>query len=131
MKNLLLTTFLSFLMIVNNGLAQDAVFIEKDKTAPFSGILFTEPKAREIRLQLLERDAFIKINESLEKSLVAVSNNQKVMEERIQAYKTDNDSLSKELRSSQSFTSWEKLIWFGLGVVATSLAVYGTKQATK
>lgn len=52
-------------------------------------------------------------------------------DEEVELYKTQNDSLVKQNRSNKSVGSLERMVWFGLGVLATGAAVYGAGSLAK
>jgi len=99
----------------------DVVFIDKNSPAPFSGILFTELKAKEVRADILESD---KTKILLQSELFKSQRLQQIIELKeteIELYRKQNQRLLVNERSSDSLT----YIWFGLGVLATGMAVYG------
>lgn len=100
--------------------ANDVVYIQKDEKAPFSGILFSESKAKEIRSDLLEAD---KIRLQLQSSEFKYNNIQRIVElknDEINLYETQNKRL---IQAAQS-TEISNYVWFGLGVLATGLSVF-------
>jgi hypothetical protein len=115
----------------SRSFSQDTIYIEKDTKAPFSGILFTETKAREIKIQLEERDTFKLLNESYTRSLDLTISNMRLKDEQLDLVLKQNTKLSMALRDQKDFNTWERIGWFALGVVATSFAVYGVKQAAR
>lgn len=103
------------------GRTEDVLFIEKGSTAPFSGILFTESKAKEIRSDLLESDKLklqLESQRLTNKNFIELS---QLKDAEIELYKKQNQRL---LRSEQTSNTMN-YIWFGLGILATGVAVYG------
>lgn len=99
----------------------DVVFINKDSPAPFDGILFTESKAKELRQDILESEKTkILLQSQLHKSDTLQQIIQ-LKETEVELYRKENQRLVVRQNTSDTLT----YVWFGLGVLATSLAVYG------
>ena len=99
----------------------DVVFINKNSPAPFDGILFTESKAKELRSDILESEKTkILLQSQLHKSETLQQIIQ-LKEKEIELYRTQN----QRLMVNQNVSSSLNYIWFGLGVLATGIAVYG------
>jgi uncharacterized membrane protein len=124
--NIILVFLLSF-----SALAKDVTYIEAGTPAPYSGHLFTPKKAAEIRKELLEKDQLKIFTEALLKNEVRynkIINNQ---QEQIKILEEHTTKLYKIAEESQQMQTYQKVLWFGLGVFATSLAVYGAGQLVK
>ena len=122
--------FVILLLIPSLSLA-DVQFIEKDKVAPFDGFLFPPEKANEVKVKVIERDNYKALSESYEKSLNLQKQNYDYQAEKIKLYMDQNDNLAKNLYAERNVSDWTKVMWFGVGVLATVLTLYGVKQATK
>lgn len=134
MKKSLQTIFLNFLIVslINNlCYAEDVIRLEKDKPAPFTGYLFTDSKTKEIRIQLLEREAYKELNESLEKTNSLYKQNTEMKDQQIKIITEQNTNLAKNLREERSTSNWERFMWFGLGVLATGAALHGLKEIAR
>lgn len=129
MKSYLTKTLLILSIAGNNAQAFDSIVLEKGQSAPFSGVLLSNETANTIRYQLIERDTFEKLNLSYERSLTLMKGNESLKDEQIKLLMDSNITLSREL-TSRSGGTWERIAWFALGVLATSVAVYGTKKIT-
>jgi hypothetical protein len=107
--------------------ANDVVYIQKDQKAPFSGILFSESKAKEIRSDLLEAD---KVKLQLQSSEFKYSNMQRIVElkdEEIKLYQVQNERLIQASNTNEI----SNYVWFGLGVLATGLSVFAAGSLAK
>jgi hypothetical protein len=119
-KNLLVSLCLIG-SILGSNLYADSVFIDKGKPAPFSGILFTEEKAQELRSSLLEADK-TKLQYETEKHRSSrLGQILTLKDEEIELYAKQNQRLLKANERSDTLN----YVWFGLGILATGLAVYG------
>jgi hypothetical protein len=120
-------TLLIGLTSVSNVGAEDAIYIEKGKPAPYSGILFTEERANKIRGELLEKDKLelrlmsAQHEKSMHQSIYGLK------EREIELFRTQNERLQK-LDNTNSTMNY---VWFGLGILATGVAVYGARGLAK
>lgn len=107
--------------------AEDVTFIEKGKTAPFSGVLFPEETAKQLRSELLEADkSKLRLESELSKSK-NLSSIIELKDTEIESYRTQNQRLLRVKESDETM----KYIWFGLGVLVTGAAVYGAGSLSK
>ena len=124
-----------FLIIVSliscNVYGQEVHVLTQGQPAPFSGVLFPNKKANEIRKQLIQGDGYKLINESLEKSITLYKDNEKLQNEKINLLLTENINLNNRVDSLKKSNDLERVIWFSLGVLATGFALYGAKKATQ
>lgn len=104
--------------------ANDVVSIKKGNPAPFSGLLFTEDKAREVRLELLELDKNRVMLFSKEQQLSIFQNRLELRDEEIELYRTQNKRLIEQNGANKDVGRVERILWFGLGVIVTGAAVY-------
>lgn len=99
----------------------DVLFIQKGSPAPFSGVLFPEIKANELRRDLLESDKTkiqLESERQTSKNLLQLT---QLKETEIELYRKQNVRLQR-LGDTNSKMNY---IWFGLGILATGVAVYG------
>lgn len=130
MKNWLISLIIVSNFTVQVASAEDgAVSIRKGDLAPFAGVLLTNDKANELNNGLNERDQYKLLNESYTKTIKLYRDNEELYQSKVNLLLTQNDSLSKSLYDARETTAWERFGWFALGVVGTSLAVYGVKKA--
>ena len=88
--------------------AQDAIYIEKNQPAPFSGILFTESKARQFRSDLLESDKVVLRLESEQFKSQNLSTIIQLKDGEIELYAKQNQRLIKAEQTSNTM----QYIWF-------------------
>lgn len=108
--------------------ANDVVYLEQGKPSPYSGVLFPVEKANELRKMAIELETLRSINESYIKSIGLYQKTIQLHEEKYQLVYNQNERLSEALVESRRSTDLQKIIWFGLGVLATGFAVYGAKK---
>lgn len=101
--------------------AQDAISISKGEQAPFSGILFPQVRANQIRAELIEKDILTVRVSSLTESSFISERIIKLKDTEIELYKKQNHRLESANQTSNTMNA----IYFGLGVLLTGAAVYG------
>jgi hypothetical protein len=122
MTSLLATILLIGSISANNGFCQsDPTFLGKGEAAPFAGLLFTEGKAGKIRNDLLELDKQRLLLETEKHRTERLGQIIKLKDEEIELYNKQNQRLLKANERSDTM----QYIWFGLGILATGMAVYG------
>lgn len=128
----LLSSFLIIVCMMHSTAQADQVrYLLKGETAPYTGFLFDEEKANNIKNAVVERDGYKLINESLERSIQLHKANQELYIQQRDIFRTQNDKLAIELEKERSTSTLSHILWFSLGVLATGIAVYGAKQITK
>lgn len=130
MKRLLSFLMIS-LMISNSGFASESIMIKKDERAPFEGVLFPLDQANKMRYTLIDCEIKTELNLSYERTVKLYKQNETYYENKVNILSKQNDELAKALTESKSTGDLQKILWFGLGVLATGLAIYGTKQITR
>lgn len=119
------------ILVSNVGFTQESVPLKKDDRAPFEGVLLSLDKANKVRYDLLECDIKKSLNESYEKTIKLYKDNENIHQEKINVLLKQNDDLAKAVIEARSSTDIQKIIWFGLGVLATGLAIYAGKEMAK
>lgn len=128
MTSLLVATLLLGSISANNGLCQsDPTFLGKGEQSPFAGLLFSEQKANGIRRDLLELDKTKLLLETEQHRTVRLGQIITLKDEEIELYEKQNTRLLKANDRSDTLN----YIWFGLGVLATGMAVYGAGALAK
>lgn len=107
--------------IAANSQTIDSIYIEQDTRAPFSGILFTEAKASHLRFEILELDKSRIQLETERNRTDRLNQIIDLKDEEIELYQKQNTRLLKANDRSDTLN----YVWFGLGVLATGMAVYG------
>lgn len=119
------------ILLGNVCYADDVTYLDKNQPAPYEGYLFTTDKAKDTRIKLIERSTFEGINQSLVKTNTLLQTNSDLKDQQIKIVMDRNDDLSKSLKDAESTSNWERIIYFGLGVLATSAAFYGAKKISQ
>ena len=116
---------------ISNALAEGAIVLKKDEKAPFSGVLLPEDIANQLKNDSIDKYRYKLINESLEKSLTLTKDNLEITEKQNTVLFERNINMTKALNSSREMTNWERIAWFGAGILTSILVTYGTIQLVK
>jgi hypothetical protein len=113
--------------IVKTNTTDKVLFIEKGTEAPFKGYLFSEERTLEIRQELIELDSLRSIEPSYQKSIDIYKKNQDIYDYKVNVLLNENEKLARAV----SVNRYDGYIGFGIGILVTSLAIYGAKQIIK
>lgn len=124
--NLLNKKLLIFLISVTitNNVNAETVLLNVGQPAPYKGYLTDVSTTLQIREELLLLDKCIKDTESLNKSLGLCQVNEEHSQKQLDLAKFQIKELQEQNESNRTFTTWQKVIWSGIGVVGTVIAVY-------
>lgn len=119
MKLLLIISLLGNICYADDGV----IHLNQNDKAPYNGYFFTEDKAKDTRIKLLERTTFEGLNESLTKTNTFLQQNTDDKDKQIKILSDRNDQLSTTIQKDQSQSNLEHILWFMGGVLATGLAI--------
>jgi len=122
---------LTSVLVTNFSFADQTVYLDKGNPAPYPGLLMPLDRAKEIHKELIEKDYLEDINQSMKKSLDYYQQKEDLHQKKLELLLDQNDKLSQALQDSKSSTDLEKLLWFGIGIGVTGLAVYSATQLTR
>lgn len=119
-----------FLLISFPSQAEVRLLQEGDK-APYKGYLFDIETEKKIRIDLLQLDYYKALDQHNIKIIKLMQDNEDLMNKRIELYQKQNLNLNEQLASSKDINTIERIVWFGLGILATGFAFYGARQLAK
>ena len=96
-------------------------YLKAGEVAPYNGYLLDDAETQEIQKDIIRKDYLEKENKSLKLTITYKDMEIDNLEQRNNIYRKEN----KELKNSKQYSKW---VYFGLGVLGTSLAVYGAGQ---
>jgi len=105
--------------------AEDAVYLNQNDKAPYSGYLLPQDKLIELRNNTFERDALKGQNDSLNRSLALQNDIIGHKDEQLKLYSDQNDKLAQTAYRAENMSNLEKLGFIGLGILLTGLAISG------
>lgn len=119
-----------FLLISFPSQAEVRLLQEGDK-APYKGYLFDIETEKKIRIDLLQLDYYKALDQHNVKIIKLMQDNEDLMNKRIELYQKQNLNFNEQLASSKDINTIERIVWFGLGILATGFAFYGARQLAK
>ena len=128
LKKILLTLLITS-SLSNNALAEEAYYITKGTPAKFDGILVPEDKLQELRKSVIELQNEQMVTKSLQRSVDLYKANEELYNKKVNTLTEQNNNLAEQLYSARETSTWEKILYFGLGAGLTGLASYGIYKA--
>lgn len=111
-----------------NSYAEDVVFVEKGKPAPYDGLLFTPEKAKEIRIKLIDGELAQSSNDSFRKTIELQKSILEAKDKQNTILLDQNDRLAKAAYDSQKMSTWEKVGYFVGGIIVFGLAIEASRK---
>jgi len=115
------STVILIALTCNSAFGESAVYLSKGSPSPFDGMLFTIPKAQELRQNEIELKTYKLLNESLKKSLSEQENIILNEKQKNTLLVERNDELAKDLKDARQTSDFTKAMWFILGMAAVGL----------
>jgi hypothetical protein len=122
---------LYLLLLIPSLTFGQVVSVKKGDPSPYDGYLFSIEAEAKNRKMLLDLDVYKALDESNRRMLDLKTKENQVLTEQYNLWKTQSDSLSKQVIESQDKSFWRSLLYFGAGVLATTAIVYGVNQASR
>lgn len=105
--------------------------IEAGQKAQCTGFLFSPDAERQASEAVLDLKYYKEINLKLLERKELAEQDYAIMENRMMLYQDQSVLLADKLNSAERYNKWDNMLWFGLGILATSLAVYGASSLAK
>lgn len=109
----------------------DVQVINKGQVANCSGLLFSPEASKQMDEAIADSKYFKEVNGKLIERKKLTDEEISILDQRLKLYMNESNVLAKELSSRNSESSFQRIIYFGLGVLATGVAVYGASQLNK
>lgn len=130
-----LINFIVVVLFSINVLAADCKeavsLINEGQKAECTGFLFS-PEAEKKASQAYDDAKYYKdLSELLHKRNELTNKEIQILDERLKLYQDQSHLLAQEVQKKEKEDFWQKTLYFGLGIVATSIAIYGASELTK
>lgn len=116
----ILSLFLT-LSFTSQLFANDVKFIKKGDPAPFTGYVFDLEAEQANRLSLMQKD-------NMAKQLSLFKDDETLYTNQVLQWKTVATQNTERLVNIESNSFWQKTLFFGLGVLATSALAIGLSK---
>lgn len=129
------TNLLVIILFSCNVMATDCKeavsLLNEGEKASCTGFLFS-PDAEKKASQAYEDSKYYKeLSDLLNKRNQATNDEIKILDERLKLYQDQSFLLAQEVQKKEKEDFWQKTLYFGLGILATGIAVYGAGQLNK
>lgn len=128
-KTILIVYFLVLNQTAMAAECKEAVKLLKEgEKAECTGFLFS-PEAEKKASQSYDDAKYYKdLSDLLHKRNQLTNEEIKVLDERLKLYQDQSYLLAEQLNKKEREDFWQKTIYFGMGILATSIAVYGASK---
>lgn len=130
-KWLIILVFLCNSVTFAQSCPEDIQAIEKGQVANCTGTLISPDATKKFDEALQDVEYYEKLTEQLYKRRELSIKEVETLDKRLQLYMEQSETLAKEVYKKEKEDKWQKVIYFGLGVVATGIAVYGAGQLNR
>lgn len=118
-------------MISSTAKSEDAVLLNQNEKAPYTGYLISKERAVELYKMGVQLQENVLLNESLTRSTEIYKKNDELSKQQLNVLLERNDLLSKQLLDTREVSTLEKTLWFIGGIVLSAGAVYGASKLAK
>lgn len=122
---------LSLISSMSFGADVQTMYLPAGSPAPFAGYLFTPSDAAQAAQNKQAVGTYKLINQSLQTSLDLETKSRQDSDAKVLILQNDLTNTTKALNEVKSASTWEKVGWFALGVIATGLAVDGAYKLSQ
>lgn len=102
--------------------------IKEGQTANCTGFLFSPETEKKANDAVEDAKYYKELTDRLIKRKELTDKEINILDKRLELYIKQSEITAKELNRKRNEDKWQKVIWFGLGVLATGLAVHGAGQ---
>lgn len=130
--------FINFLVVVLFSInvsateCKEAVtLINEGQKAECTGFLFSPDAEKKASQAYDDAKHYKELSELLHRRSELTNQEIKILDERLKLYQDQSHLLAQEVQKKEKEDFWQKTLYFGLGIVATSVAIYGAAQLGK
>ena len=120
-----------FLLLPSLGFAnckQPVQLLEQGSPAPCTGLLYSEDADKQAAEDHADTIFYKDLTLRLEKRKELTDKEIQILDKRLQLYISQSELLAERLHKTETRSQWEKILWFGMGIFVTGLAVHGASQ---
>lgn len=109
---------------------EDIQELNKGQVANCSGLLFSPEASKQVDEMAADSKYFKEVNVKLLQRKELTDKEISVLDQRLKLYMNESQVLATELTRRESDNSYQKFLYFGLGVLATGISFYGASKLT-
>jgi hypothetical protein len=102
--------------------------IEKGEVANCSGVLLSPDASKKADEAIADSKYYKSLSEKLQLRVDYSIKESDILDKRLKLYVDQSQTLSEQLTKREHQNEWQKYLYFGLGVLATGIAVYGASE---
>lgn len=110
---------------------QDIQEIQKGQVANCTGLLFSPEASKNVDEAIQDAKYYKDLTERLYQRQDLTNQEISTLDKRLNLYMDQSETLAKQLHKKEKEDKWQKIIYFGMGVFATGIAVYGASQLSR
>lgn len=128
---ILLAAILLFTQLTFADCPEDVQVITKGQVANCDGILLSPAASKKANEAADDAKYYKALSDKLFERRVQTDKETEILDKRLKLYMEQSQVLAEGLTRKENEDKWQRIMYFGLGVVATGIAVYGAAQITK
>ena len=110
------------------GCPDDVQVIKKDEVANCDGLLLSPEASKQSDDAIQDAKYYKDLSGKLMDRRELHMEHVETLDKRLELYMNQSNVLAQELHKKEKDDKWENILYFGLGVLATGIAVYGAGQ---
>jgi hypothetical protein len=114
-----------------NKCPEDVQVIEKGQVANCDGLLMSPEASKKIDETQQDAKYYRELSEKLQLRQSYTDKEINILDQRLKLYVDQSEVLTREVNRKERENNWQKFMYFGLGVFATGIIIYGTSELTR
>ena len=102
--------------------------ITKGQVANCDGLLFSPEASKQVDENKQDLDYYKNLSEKLQIRKGYTDQEINILDQRLKLYVDQSQALAVQVNRNESDDKWQKIMYFGLGVFATGIALYGASK---
>ena len=131
MKQIILAIILTFSQVSHANCPEDIQVIEQGQVANCDGLLFSPEAAKKVDENQQDAKYYKELSGQLYESRNLYIEQVDTMDKRLKLYMDQSHTLAQEVTRKENEDKWQKFLYFGLGVLATGVAIYGASELSR
>lgn len=120
---------LTLIPVQSMGQCKESVTVlEMGQEAPCTGFLLSPEAEQKASEDASDAEFYKALTVRLEHRKILTDKEIGILDKRLQIYIEQSEVLAERVSKRERQSKWEKVIWFGLGIIVTGAAVSGAKR---
>jgi len=131
LKSLLIVLIFTLSQTTWANCPEDVQVLNKGQVANCDGLLFSPDASQKVDETQQDAEYYKQLSDQLYKRRDLSIKETDNLDKRLKLYMDQSTLLAQQLHKKEKEDKWQKIIYFGLGVFATGVAVYGASQLAR